>query len=64
MRGPRNIARIVMGAYSILRGNLDIFLGSPVEIAATLSHYESPTQESEDESSLKNLHLSEAVLLL
>ena len=56
MRGPRNIARIVMEFALDSQGSLDIFLGSPVEIAATLSHYEPSTQEIEDGSSSKNLH--------
>lgn len=39
MRGPRNIARIVMEFALDSKGQVDIFLGSPVEIAATLLHY-------------------------
>jgi hypothetical protein len=39
MRGPRNIARIVMEFALDSKDTLDIFLGSPVEIAATLLHY-------------------------
>lgn len=39
MRGPRNIARVVMEFALDSQGSLDIFLGSPVEIAATLLHY-------------------------
>lgn len=39
MRGPRNIARIVMEFALDSKGSVDIFLGSPVEIAATLLHY-------------------------
>lgn len=47
MRGPRNIARIVMefGLDSV--GQVEVFFGSPVEIAAALVHF----QPSEDPSS-------------
>lgn len=39
MRGPRNIARIAMEFALDSNEQVDIFLGSPVEIAATLLHY-------------------------
>ena len=39
MRGPRNIARVAMEFALDSKGQVDIFLGSPVEIAATLLHY-------------------------
>lgn len=42
MRGPRNIARVVMEFALDSQGQVDIFFGSPVEIATTLFHYEAP----------------------
>lgn len=40
MRGPRNIARVAMEFALDSQDAVDIFLGSPVEIAATLLHYD------------------------
>lgn len=48
MRGPRNIARVVMEFALDSKGQVAIFFGSPVEIAATLRAYGS----SEETSSL------------
>lgn len=43
MRGPRNIARVVM-EFALDSGNdVQIFFGSPVDIAATLAHFSTQT---------------------
>ncbi|WP_251197923.1 ATP-binding protein [Anaerotardibacter muris] len=51
MRGPRNIARVAMEFALDSAGDVQIFFGSPVEIAATLLHF--------DEESESTLHPSE-----
>lgn len=62
MRGPRNIARIVMEFALDAKDELVIFLGSPVEIASTLVDYSEQTTKNSDGSPVQDLYDRETVL--